>query len=377
MFTAFHTGSLLKRTINSYNSVAIAAFCILSTNPFALFDIGFQLSFSAVFGILFFTPKILALWQPRQKWFNTIWKITVVSFSAQMGVLPISIYYFHQFPIFFWLTGLFVIPLSTFILVSGIALLISSYMNGILTGTIGWLIHQVISTQNFLIQLIQQIPFHRIDKIWINITEFVILYTLILFLALLLLNRQIKWFRYFLIGLACLFIYQADKKYQQLKQKKIIIYSINGGSAIDFMDGQTLYSLQSLSKDKKFATKTIHNNRERLGIEEIVNVNKEKVQFANFYKKGNMIQFYDKRLAIIDASYPTQNTIFTPGCDFVVLVHNPTVNLSDLKKTFLTDKLIADGSNSKKNINEWKKYSSKTGLNFFDAKNGRAFIVNF
>ena len=98
MFTFLNIGLLVQRDINTYNVLAIAAFFILLFNPYALFDIGFQFSFLAVMGIVFFAKRILHFWSPKSRWLYEIWNLIIVSFSAQLAVFPLILYYFHQVP---------------------------------------------------------------------------------------------------------------------------------------------------------------------------------------------------------------------------------------------------------------------------------------
>ena len=75
-----------------------------------LFDVGFQLSYLAVFGIIWMQPKLYAIYKPRFIIDRKIWELVTVSIAAQIGILPLSIYYFHQFPGLFLLSNLVIIP---------------------------------------------------------------------------------------------------------------------------------------------------------------------------------------------------------------------------------------------------------------------------
>jgi competence protein ComEC len=96
----------------SLNTLAATAFFMLLYNPIYLFDIGFQLSFLAVLSILVINPLFVRRYSSENKIIQYLWELIAVSFSAQIGVLPLSLYYFHQFPVLFLVTNICLIPLS-------------------------------------------------------------------------------------------------------------------------------------------------------------------------------------------------------------------------------------------------------------------------
>ena len=99
MFSFIQLGLVLDRRASIYNTLAASAFVLLLVDPFLLFDVGFQLSYLAVTGIIFFQPKIYRAWHPPNRLLDYCWKLTAVAIAAQLTTFPISIYYFHQFPV--------------------------------------------------------------------------------------------------------------------------------------------------------------------------------------------------------------------------------------------------------------------------------------
>ena len=122
MLTLFSIGSLFHKKGYHYNTLSIAAFFILIINPYYLFDVGFQLSFAAVFSILFFQPKIVKLYTPKFKISTYLWNLMTVSLAAQIGVFPLGLYYFGTFPTYFFVANLLVIPLVGVIIYASVAL---------------------------------------------------------------------------------------------------------------------------------------------------------------------------------------------------------------------------------------------------------------
>jgi len=129
MFSIISIAMHLKRPTNIYNTLVISAFAILLFKPTFLFEVGFQMSYLAVLGIVTVQPIIYKLWKPKYWLIDKPWQIFTVTLAAQAGVVPISLFYFHQFPGLFFISNVVVIPFLGLIL--GFGLLIYSFCSGL------------------------------------------------------------------------------------------------------------------------------------------------------------------------------------------------------------------------------------------------------
>jgi competence protein ComEC len=128
MITLWGVGNAFFFRAFTINTLGAAAFFILLYNPLYLFDIGFQLSFSAVFAILLINPYLTSLYQSRNPALKYVWDLSCTSTSAQLGTAPLSIYYFNQFPILYLVANVFAIPLSGILLLMiPVSLLVSFF----------------------------------------------------------------------------------------------------------------------------------------------------------------------------------------------------------------------------------------------------------
>ena len=110
MFTFLAVGLYFgKKRVVAYSLIS-SLFFLLIVKPMFLFDVGFQLSYLAVFGIIWVQPKLYQVWKPKNKVLDTIWQLFTVSIAAQVGILPLSLFYFHQFPVLFFVSNLVIIP---------------------------------------------------------------------------------------------------------------------------------------------------------------------------------------------------------------------------------------------------------------------------
>ena len=178
MFSVPIIGKLLKRDSSSFNSLLFTAFCMLVYDYTYLFNLGFQLSFLAVAGILLFQKRIFNIFPLKNKILIWIWSLTSVSIAAQITTLPLTIYYFHNIPVLSLITNLFVVPLATLLIYfSGVLLIVQlSSLSTFISLIINKLTHFI----NSFIKQISDTIFATIDNINISVFQVVILYTIIL-----------------------------------------------------------------------------------------------------------------------------------------------------------------------------------------------------
>lgn len=167
MFSFVMIGKQMRRPISIYNSLAASAFLLLWINPLWLFHIGFQLSYLAVLGIVVFQPLWYQLWIPSGNWPDKIWSLITVSLAAQLATLPLTLYYFHQFPVYFWLSGLIVVPAAPFIIALGILLILFSNWLPAWEWIPATLLGELISWINRLLEAIQALPGSVVSDIYL------------------------------------------------------------------------------------------------------------------------------------------------------------------------------------------------------------------
>jgi competence protein ComEC len=135
MYSFYLTGQAIRRMTDSYNTLAAAAFCMLAYNPFYLFDVGFQLSYIAVFFILYLQPELQKWIDVRNPLLAQPWSWVTVTIAAQVGTAFLCAYYFGSFSLVFLFANLPVMLCSMILIPAGLAwLLLPAWMPGY-----GWL----------------------------------------------------------------------------------------------------------------------------------------------------------------------------------------------------------------------------------------------
>lgn len=239
MFSVILISQTLSKSANIYNSLGIAAFVLLLYDPFLIYSVGFQLSFAAVFGIVFLQPKLVRLLNPYGIVLSYLWAITCVSVSAQLATFPLTVYYFHQFPTYFLVSNIVVIPAAVIILVGGIVLILGSIIHVAIGQAIGYVLFWVIWSVNQAVGFLTLLPLPIIDWLYFDIYETVLVYAIILLFSLA--------FNYYLknavfLGLTAftiLTVWMNFKIYHQSLQKRIIFYEIKDHIAIDLVVGNS------------------------------------------------------------------------------------------------------------------------------------------
>ncbi len=179
MFSLMTLGQMRKRKSSIWNILAFSAILILVTDPDVIFDIGFQLSYLAVAGIVGLQPLIVRWWLPRNSILEYFWQLAAVSLAAQLVTFPLSLLYFHQFPTYFLVANLLVVPLAFLIMSVGVPFLFLGWIP-YLGEVLGWVINGLIFVQNQLTSLIQMLPGGKIDRLTITYTGMMLVWGLLL-----------------------------------------------------------------------------------------------------------------------------------------------------------------------------------------------------
>jgi len=126
MFSLLAMGKCLHRKSQTLNTVLFSAFVLLVWNPGFFYDLGFQLSYLAVFFIVVVHPRLVALWTPPNKPTRYLWEMLCLSLVAQLGTSPLTVHAFHNFPNYFLMNNLVAVPFSSLIIYAALAFLMVS-----------------------------------------------------------------------------------------------------------------------------------------------------------------------------------------------------------------------------------------------------------
>jgi len=239
MFTIFVVGDYMHRKSNIYNSFTASAFILLLINPNNLYDIGFQLSYIAVFGIVYLQPKLEKLIQVKSKFIKFFWSLITVSIAAQVATFPVTTYYFGQFPTYFWLTNIFVIPAVMVLVPIGILLLFVSKIY-IISYLLSVLLNYMIKITYFLLILIDRLPYSVLE-ISINHIQLIFIIAISGSIFIYLNFQKAYLIKASLFFALLLSISTLTSETKRISHKELIVYNTAKNPAIHLINGKKNY----------------------------------------------------------------------------------------------------------------------------------------
>ena len=359
MFSFLAYGMNLNRPTNTFNIIALSMFFMLLVRPMLLFEVGFQMSYAAVIAIVWVYPKLQRFWYPKNWLMRKVWQLLSVSIAAQLGVLPLSLFYFHQFPALFFVSNLLIVPFLGLILGTGLLVLTLAYF-GILPQflvtaydflisqmnmTIGWVAQQ----ENFLFR---DIPFDSV--------QLVLGYLLVFGLVFTLSKPKFKNLALLLVSIIGFTGYGVYNQWQLNNKEQLVLAHQTRNSILLHQKGDKLNVLthnveptQRIVTDYKIAERIRHVRTDSL---------------------RNSYLFGDKSIFIMDSLgiCPSQKQV-----DYLILTQSPKINLERLLDSIQPKTILADGSNYKSYVERWKKTALKRKLPFHytNEKGAYAFDV--
>lgn len=253
MCVVFVLADVFSKKNNSINSLAISAFIILLIDPQAIFDVGFQLSYLAMAGIFLLYKPIVSIWSPTGQPAKYVWQITALSFAAQLATFPLSLYYFHQFPFYFWLVNPFVITFTNGLLPAALLLLLVCLVPFSATHLmVGYIVDFLSYLTNFSVAVPKALPGYLIENLYLDKMEVLILYAAFFIFWLAYELREFARLKYGVLLVFMFIIYSSSMGIQTYLSPKGMIHAVPKHAVISFKEGDKMF----ISSDKAFETDT-------------------------------------------------------------------------------------------------------------------------
>ncbi|WBX70786.1 ComEC/Rec2 family competence protein [Tenacibaculum retecalamus] len=361
MFTFIAVGaSFKKKRIVEYSLIS-SMFFLLLIKPLFLFDVGFQLSYLAVFGIIWVQPLLYKLWKPKLWLLDKIWSLLTVSVAAQVGILPISLYYFHQFPGLFIISNILIIPFLGGILIGGILVILLALLN-LLPQFFVDIYGFVISLMNKIVDWVSNQEGFLWQEISMSFYEMIGWYFLIAFAYQFIIIKKTTQLLFLLASIVILqtvFIFEKRNRHQK---QEIIVFNKSRKNLVGIRNGKQLHVFHNMDSLKIITDKAIKDYR----------IN-ETVKSYSTNKTPNYFKFNTDKILIVDSLGTYNIAVKNP---IVILQHSPKINLTRLIKTLKPKKIIADGSNYRSYINRWELTCKKQKTPFHHTGQNGAYIIN-
>ena len=363
MFSIVAIAMNLKRPTNIYNTLAISMFIILLFKPLFLFDVGFQLSYLAVISIVAIDPLLYKLWLPKLWIVDKLWHTLTISISAQFGIIPISLYYFHQFPSLFFISNLVIIPFLGIILGFGLIVIIGAVL-GVLPKAVadlyGWIIH----TMNQFVGWVSNQENFLIKDISFNILYVIASYLLIITFIRLLIQRSFKRLSLFLLSILLVQGAFLITQYMKPNHQFIVFHKSRYSLIGNTVNGKLEINHNVDIVSETSANKIIKNYSIGNHIDSI-----EKDSIKSLYMLKN------QKLLVVDSMGIYNINSFRP--EYILLRQSPKINLNRLIDSLQPKQIITDGSNYKSYIEHWKHICLERKIPFHNTNEKGAYLLDY
>ncbi|MBE9576065.1 ComEC/Rec2 family competence protein [Flavobacterium proteolyticum] len=346
LFSFISIGNYFNQPKAIYNALAITAFLILLVKPNAIFDIGFQLSYAAVLSIVLFQPFYKKFYFSENKIAIYFTDTVLVSLAAQIGVLPLSLYYFNQLPLLFLLANLVIIPLSSLVLITGIVILPLNYVLPSVAVFLGKILEFSIQFMNDYIHWIAQFKSGIITNIsfsgWLTFSMYLVIIAFIYWMY----HTKVKNIKYILATVLLFQLSYISVKWNENQGSELIVFN-EKSTLIGIKNQNSVIAFTDIPENHN----TTLNHYTRGTFSDSLRI----------FPMQNAISFRNKRILVID-SLGIYKTSIRP--EIIVLTQNPKINLSRLIQEMHPREIIADKSNYKNTIKRWEATCGKEKIPF-------------
>jgi competence protein ComEC len=367
-------GRNLKRKPEMLNVVCASLLILLATDPSLLFDLGFQLSYLAVCGIVIMYPPIYHLFAVRNRFTDKMWSLAALSVAAQIATFPLSLYYFHRFPNYFFISNLVAVPLSNAIIIAGIGLLAFAGIP-VLGFIFSQSVHYMLKGLILVISWLASLPGAVSSGFYPSVAEVIIWYFMVLTVLFLLVARSRQALIFILSGILLLTLASFSRKYYRLYNSSIAVHASSagylirysrGGNEICYFSGLRMASDQTLKK-------LVDDDRARNGTVRVLSRWSHSTDwqtiagFSDAGRFGRFMQLGDQRICLIEKPLPE---VFRGRlhCDIVIICCRERIRFSRLKVIFSPDIVLNAAHASRYRSALLSDSARKSGLEFYDLR---------
>ena len=242
MFSFLQAGMLMKRPVNSINSVLASAFVLVMVRPSVIFDAGFQLSYAAVIFIISFYKVLYEKFPISNRMADKVWQMTAVTLVAQAGTLSLTIMLFNQFPVWFIISNIIIVPLSSFLIIIGCLVPLTfpvEFLSGFFASVLGYLT----GLTETLTRVVSLLPLSVIQNIGLTKAESILLIiTIFLLMAYILYKESFS----ILVPATSLFLFFMAGTIKVINNNsagELVVYNSFNSSSIGIKTGNTMILL--------------------------------------------------------------------------------------------------------------------------------------
>ncbi|MEI8085479.1 MAG: ComEC/Rec2 family competence protein [Paludibacter sp.] len=367
MFSFVAIATCFERKSQIYNTIFMSILVMLLYNPNFLFDVGFQLSYSAVLSIIFFQPIVTKLYYPKSKIAKLGWELFSVSIAAQLGTTPFTLYYFQQFPNYFLLTNLVAIPLSSVVIYLAMGLLMVSFIP-YLSVAVAFLLKWSLWLLNFLIVWIQHLPY-SIAHISMDFKQMLVAFVAIICFSAYLFTKKFSTLFFGLAALLVVCLLNLQTNYQTLTSRRMIVYAGQKNTHVNFINRNSNYIFTTDSGETEKIAKSFWQNQK---------LNNPSYLHKNEWFTDGYTFFQGSRILILNSYLLKYQTTSTPlELDYLIIGEGLKPKIEQLLESVHPRKIIVDKSISKWYTERIREVCETQKIKFYSVAENGAYILNF
>ncbi|RYD75461.1 MAG: ComEC family competence protein, partial [Sphingobacteriales bacterium] len=378
-------GMNFRSITNIYNSIAFSALALLVYDPFLLMQLGFQLSYLAVIGIIWLHPHISKFWQPENRKLAWVRDVLAMSVAAQLATFPLGLYYFNQFPTYFLLSNLIVIPWATVVLFGGVIFLVISVLPfpEFFISFCGEVLRWLIFGLNKTVEWLSALPFAQWEGTYISIFESLLICAGMAFLIFAFIHKQKYLYHAGLVVFVLFFSFRSVKKFQTLPENRLTIHAIPKTSVISIKQKDHLYLLGDSAFINNPDQLKFHINRfaySKFVPKPYINPVKNALGFetGNFYFDAPFGQFKDQQFLWLKSRNDLPSSSFHhKKFSFIILSKNIKMRMAELKEKLDFDKVIFTADNSFYRTASWEKECKDLGIACVNLQKDFSFAITY
>ena len=381
MITFVVFGGLLRRKGFAINSIAASAFILLCVNPNNLFEIGFLLSYSAVVGIVVLQKPLYNLLYVKNKLLDRAWEITTIALAAQIATIPFTLFYFNQFTTYFWLSNLFMTPISFIVVISGMVLLLVSWIPYV-NVLVGYLVWGAVYVMNWIVSWVEHLPFSIVKGLYVSEFEFAMLLLAFLLLLLTVTLRKRRLIVPLLSTLLLMMISITVRLYQSDSQKGMTMFSLRNHTAIDFVRGgeHLLLADSALMVDES----SVDYSMKGVWAKRHLSSHPQTICFEDDYeneylrKKSDLVSFDGRLLALWNEDYRIDDSLsYRQPVDYLLVTGKQKPDVKSVENVFEARLLVIDGSVPKYLAEQWQAQAEVMGIPYYNIGQEGALETGF
>jgi competence protein ComEC len=374
MFSIFVIAEMISRAKSTYNNIAFSCFIMCLANPYVIFDTGFQLSYLAVLGIVYFQPKFMTPFSHCNRFLITILRCSTVTLAAQLGTLPVILLTYKSFPSYFLFSNLILVPYTSVVMYIEIIVLALSRLP--LLQFISWTLNFAVYLMNWVVKFFDRLPHSTIDGIYVNRIQSALLVIGILSLALLFSFRKRIFFTIILFALSGIFAVGVFHSYKISSHKEFGVFGVKRAFYAYFIENGTGFSIRdTTSIDISFDrhTKNYLIKRGFRSEQDLTSLSLSD-SIPNMYK--GVLLFTGKKIAL--SSQLSVNAAFsgTPlNVDYLYVTGKQKDKPETVLSCYNPSKIIIANNIPAYKITEWIKAAEAKNIPFHNIKTDGIFRV--